>query len=235
MKTSKVAKKILFFTLALLIGLSIGMRILEAHSPNSDIPVPTEVVSFKENDHSIRDVLESSFRRMTHQSDSVGSFASVGQLRQAMPNIKRTGKPIAVLADEELLTVDNRGRFLAFVDSIILLDLPVITSNLFTVDMKDKKLIGKEFEQCLQFLRYSEKSPLLFAQISEVHVSKENGIICYLATSQGLPVVLGMDDMERKVEYLAVFLDKFFDAAFLQSIKYVDLRFSGQILLKKRT
>ena len=235
MKTSHVAKKILFFTLALLIGLSIGMRILEAHSPNSDIPMSTEVALFKENDRSIRDVFEISFKRMTHQSDSVRSFASVGQLRQAMPSIKRTGKAIAVLADAELLTVDSGGRFLAYVDSAILLDLPVITSNRFTVDMKGKKLAGKEYEQCLQFLRYSAKSPLLYAQISEVHVSKESGIVCYLATSQGLPVVLGMGDMERKVEYLAVFLDKFFQAPLLQSIKYVDLRFSGQILLKKRT
>lgn len=76
--------------------------------------------------------------------------------------------------------------------------------------------------------------PELYCQISEVVVREQEGLVLYTSRA-GVPVWIGNAGYGWKVRYLEAILDELVRRGELSRIRYIDLRFEGQVVVGMRT
>lgn len=166
-------------------------------------------------------------------------FVADVQIKRLFPNsihiIIQEKQPLALLnfkgkfhcIDQEGLVLPSRpGR---------LYDLPVISGAFEGSIALGSYVSGKHVWSGLQFLQMVIKDrPRLYTEISEIVVGKSKGLILY--TRQGaIPVLMGKENQKRKIRYLEAILSELDQSKTFTNVKYIDIRFQGQVVLGMRT
>lgn len=132
--------------------------------------------------------------------------------------VKET-EPIAYInVNNELRYVNSKGEVLNTSRPGCGYDLPIIASS------ADKDII--------EFLNLTlDISPFIYHQISEIEKT-DLGIELYLTHSSS-NVVVGKDDIEKKIVVLENFLKEEYGSISFKNVEYIDLRFDRQVVLKE--
>jgi cell division protein FtsQ len=138
--------------------------------------------------------------------------------------------PIALLAmTSSMLSVDGNG---------VVLPLPLGRKNnlLVIANVTEELAVGNTVKgslmQAVRFICEANKiGTALSADLAEVKLDGDN-LIAY-TTASSLPVIIGKGDLDRKLIYLQSFLKEVVDNGD-PSYSYIDLRFSGQIVVGTR-
>jgi hypothetical protein len=237
MNLHALGKKSLFFGGASLIGLSLSLRILEAHSPEQKVLYKNLSANDYLNERS-NTLLELQGKAHSGNNKDYGVLFPVtsAEAKAIFKKTKHSGKPFAYFSNQKLYGIDEEGRILGLANSLPHLDLPVLTGTAYKMDLKKQRLAGAEFEETVQLLQGMENmSHLLYNQISEIHFDKEIGMIAYLNVSRPMPVIIGIGSCERKVAYLDAFLEHLGSSGLLEQARYLDVRIAGQIIVKKKS
>ena len=234
MNVHRIKKRALYFGFALALGLFVGLRILEIHTPAA---TSKEIITDRPDNifagESLGQKGENSVTRL-FGNDSINLVAFSEKTWQNLPKVTKNANGLGILACRKLYLFDEKGRVLGLADSLSRIDLPVITCDNVQVDLISNKLYHPFLYQALDFLNCAKrKDHLLYEQISEIHLTEELGVIAYTSSPIFLPVILGKQNLANKVKNLRSLLDNHEFRDLLEHSKYVDLRFEGQIVLKK--
>lgn len=131
-------------------------------------------------------------------------------------------EPLAILYDGKLYPIDKEGTSLEAFQSEIIMDFPVITK---------RPEEAAAFRQILSFLQEIKENRFsLYSQISEVSFSSSKGIYFYLSKA-AIPVIVGHGDFRKRSDKFLRILKTLKNEQFA-SIKYFDLRFKDQVVMK---
>lgn len=139
-------------------------------------------------------------------------------------------KPIALLkVYGSLYVLDEEGVLLP--SSPQYYDLPVVSGPVRSSLQIGWPVNSVEIQNAIHFLRFvMEERPRLYADISEVITGKKEGLCVYLSSVRTL-VKIGEGEFERKVPYLDAVLEEIQRDSFINEVKYLDLRFQGQVIV----
>lgn len=85
--------------------------------------------------------------------------------------------------------------------------------------------------QLLQALQ--DRNPSLQKRISEIQVSRNDGLICYYSWAQVIPIVIGQGQIRKKAKSLDIFFEQLIDTGLLDHTRYLDARLGDRIVLKR--
>ena len=135
--------------------------------------------------------------------------------------------PMAFVSEEKIYTIDENGNELPELEFKKVYDIPVIT-GLSTVDNRESfKKMGLEILKKLK-----DKNIDIYRDISEINFNEKYKVTLYLCSSC-IPVHLGDNNIDIKLTDLKYFMNYLIEQDKLESIKYIDLRFYGQIITKE--
>ena len=234
---TNIGKKMLFYGLALSAGLFVNLQLLGKHVTDRKIvdpqQPPKEVLAVTRSD-----IID----RVRHLQFPIGDHVPKKLLSFTVPEVrlllktKQNGTPFAYLAYEELYVLDANGRILGLADSMTVSNLPVITGQNFEVDVDRRRLCGGCVDDVLKLLKLvSKTNSLLYAQISQVNIISDMGVVVYTSWAKGVPIIIGKGKIEEKVTYLDRFYNRFGTHSLIDRTRYLDLRVDGQIILKENT
>jgi cell division protein FtsQ len=129
-----------------------------------------------------------------------------------------------------LYYMDAEGKILDKVEPGGSLDFPMITGLEKDVDRARRCGAGRDLQQALSLLRVLQATPEL-GRVSEVQIDRSEGL-SFVLEAFPVPVRMGWSGfLEKRVRFEKALPSL---ASKLNGIEYVDLRFSGQIVLKQR-
>jgi hypothetical protein len=233
MKKRHVGFKVLYVSYALIVSLVVWIKINNHLNPDNmfhwdELPL---VSFFMQKGETIDDFFQTDYS--TRDSKALEIPLSVDLMKDMLSHMHPKASPFARLAYHGLYIIDEQGYLVRAVDESSL-DLPVITGSTYQIDVKKWRFAGDDMSDALEFLKRIQRThPLLYAQISELYISTDNGIIVQTSLAQGMPLILGKGGMERKARYLTAFVDRMEDTSLLDNIRYMDFRIEGQIILKR--
>jgi len=146
--------------------------------------------------------------------------------------------PIALLVPPggaELLSVDEEGYVLPHASSQSMFDLPVISG----VDSVAGIQVGQRTTQgdilaAIEVLDVARRvSSELYYMISEVRIRTGHDMVLYSADT-GIPILFGRGDAAKKLVNLDAFWKQFVAQQGTQEIRYIDVRFDGQVVVSSR-
>lgn len=142
-------------------------------------------------------------------------------------------EPVAIVALEKLLYLDEEGYVLPPARSEFIFDLPVLTGNFKPSEViPGRQTSNAELREALVILALSKRvDDALYRRISEVHVERGKDILFYTA-EYGVPVVFGRGDASMKLVKLDTFWREFVKQRGAAELSYVDLRFEGQVVAR---
>ena len=140
-------------------------------------------------------------------------------------------EPLAALSNDQILYVDAEGVLLPHVESTVQFDLPFISG----VDSLGGAKIGQalnqpDIYQAIDVLE-NARSLGIYHSISELNMN-HGGDIVLNSTDGGIPVILGRGNFPRKLEMLRSFWSNFVNQGNVDQMRYVDLRFEDQVVVK---
>lgn len=139
-------------------------------------------------------------------------------------------KPIAYILDQHVYMVDAFGKILRQKPGMSLSGLPLITG------IKVQQLL-KNREPLMIALDFLEKTKTvdadLLSLISEIHMSPDNVPQLYLVRG-GARVVLGAEKVYTRLYLLSQFMQKTAAISDLESIRTIDLRYDGRIIVTRK-
>jgi cell division protein FtsQ len=141
--------------------------------------------------------------------------------------------PLAALAVEQLLYIDDEGYVLPARTSEQMFDLPVLTGALPPADcMPGKRLTKPAVMEALDLLLLSrEIGEELYRGISEIAIREDGDLIVYTSDS-GVPVIVGRGDLPMKLTKFDAFWREIVSRRGPQQLQYVDLRFENQVVAR---
>ena len=135
--------------------------------------------------------------------------------------------PIALLVnDDTRVYVDEDGVKLPIIEGKIL-DLPIVYG--FNTSLKGDTLRSKNFEQVKNFLISARNNEFGWATISEIALSKKEGVVA-LSHENGVKLVFGFDDFDAKLQNWEAFYSEVIRVKGIQTMQQVDLRFKNQVV-----
>ena len=226
-------KKSLTVLLAMLSGLFLGLQLLEAHSPSA--------VSSEKADTEIIDVVKTQISSVSGWLTAIASNDKHNtvpldspQAKFLLPEENKPGKALAIVVSESYYYVDKNCNIVGKSDSLFAINLPLITGKGFEFDIDKGKISHTDIHDAVTFVDLiRQKNQLLFYSLSELHLDNKVGIIAYMNESKVLPMIIGRDDIERKLDYCIAFFTDEKTRQLVFNAKFIDLRVNGQILLKK--
>ena len=231
MKIVVFGKKILSVLVAMLIGLFISLQWLEAHTHSSK---EERILQSMEEQNSAWEDMRA-FLPIDLSADTNLVPLTSPIIQKYLQTIERHGKPIAAIACDGLFYIDRDGVILGTVDPQGFLDVPIISGDGFQFDVNSDRIFSADLQHALHFLHYLRQSNrVLYAQISEITVHDNLGLVAYLNRGRLIPLVLGHGEVGRKIVYLNAWMR---EAAvdYLHQAVYLDLRLDGQVVMKKGT
>jgi cell division protein FtsQ len=141
--------------------------------------------------------------------------------------------PLAALAAEQLLYIDDEGYVLPAMKSEQMFDLPVLTGALPPADCKPGRRITKPaVMEALDLLLLSrEVGEELYRGISEIAIREDGDLVVYTSDS-GVPVMVGRGDLPMKLAKFDGFWREIVSRRGPQQLQYVDLRFEDQVVAR---
>ncbi len=141
--------------------------------------------------------------------------------------------PIASLNGKEFRYVDGEGVLLPYIQSPVRFDLPMISG----IDGLDKCVPGKpvgneDVYQAIQILQTALFiDSTVYHMVSEIKMNHGGDIMMY-SSEGGVPIMLGQGDVAKKLVTFQTFWNNFIKTDDPERLKYVDLRFDGQVVVK---
>lgn len=141
--------------------------------------------------------------------------------------------PIAMIDCGETLYLDEDGFILPRTISRKLFDLPVISGMPEHAPMKLGAIVTQpDLREALLLLGVmKEVNRPMYHNISEVHVRNGGDIVLYSAEG-GVPIIFGRGDVSNKLVNLEAFWNEVVRVRGLQNLKYIDLRYEDQIVVR---
>ena len=116
------------------------------------------------------------------------------------------------------------------------MNLPVLT-GMVSEDLKDTQVLpGSLFPLLKDLSELKKDSPLLFGQISEISVRKNQGVLNEIrlyVNSYHLPIVLSAGLSETVMKKILLVLDSLYTGNLMKNLEYADFR-TEEIVLKTR-
>jgi cell division protein FtsQ len=142
-------------------------------------------------------------------------------------------RPIALLAADELLAVDEEGTVLPAVRSDQLFDLPVLTGVLPQGEcVPGRKLTGTAVREALGALAWAQRiDEDLFCRISEITLSADGTLVMHTADA-GVPVILGKGAIPAKLVTFDGFWRQIVERRGPQYLQQLDMRFEDQVIAR---
>ncbi len=226
----KLGRHFLFYGLALTTALLITLQILELHSSGTNMVVPYSL-HYKVGKNHLVQRIRQIFTKAAAEPVSLSNSA----LQQSIAKLSGAGSSFAYLSFHKLYVINSSGKILGLADSVAHKDMPLITADDFMVNPDNFNVSGESFAEALETVKeISQLDPIIRAQLSEVNITKDFGLLLYMDWAKGIPVIFGNGSIERKVEYLDAFQRKWGMSKLVDEAKYVDLRVKGRIILKQR-
>lgn len=127
--------------------------------------------------------------------------------------------------------IDDEGYLLPPVESAAIYDLPVITGVDSVQTLKPgMRTANADILSALEILRAAKAvSPEVSHVISEVSLRSGHDIVLY-AFEGGTPIIFGQGDAVRKMTTLDAFWKKIIVEGGVRGLRYIDLRFDGQVV-----
>jgi cell division protein FtsQ len=145
----------------------------------------------------------------------------------------REERPLAIVAtgDRALYYVGAHGRLFARVGDGDALDFPYLT-GLSEDDLVGRTGFGpRAVRRALNLLRLVERRPAGLGAVSEVHIDRRRGLTLH-PTRPAVPIELGWNDFDRKLERLPVVLAHW--AGREAEIVTVSLLFDDDVVVRTR-
>ena len=142
-------------------------------------------------------------------------------------------EPMAALNCGQMRFVDAEGVVLPYLDGDRKLDLPLIIGiDGIQSEKVGKPIINKELFAALDIIRQAQLlDSTIYHMISEIDMNR-GGDIRINSLDAGIPVILGREDIPKKLLLFETFWTNFVNAGDAQKLKYVDLRFEDQVVVK---
>ena len=136
-------------------------------------------------------------------------------------------QPLAIVNGEKLSLIDKYGYFLPELKLFDPVDFPVI-SNIEPDEANNQKLaLVLSFLEAIKVQNFS-----LYSQVSEISFSDKVGIYFYLIEGS-TPVVVGKKKFIAKADKLMKVIKMINHNTQLSQVKYFDLRFKDQVIVKE--
>ncbi|TAK55847.1 MAG: FtsQ-type POTRA domain-containing protein [Bacteroidetes bacterium] len=152
------------------------------------------------------------------------------QLPDAMRITIIEREPFAVVSGKSLLYIDSEAVLLPRLPAMQF-DLPLISG----IEGIDKISLGKQAPIPDIFLAIEvlkeAKTVGWYHSISEVKIGA-GGEIMLFAMDSGVPIFIGRDDIAAKLARLQTFWKNYVKDGTASQLKYLDLRFDGQVVVK---
>jgi cell division protein FtsQ len=141
--------------------------------------------------------------------------------------------PVAALATDKILYIDAEGVILPPARSEYIFDLPVITGALPLAEcVPGKRVASDVLREALQIAITAQKvDDDFYRLISEIHIDPGASIELFTSES-GVPVLFGRGDVAAKMVKLEAFWKEFVSQRGAGELKYIDLRFEDQVVVR---
>ena len=148
-------------------------------------------------------------------------------------------RPLAIINLENgpgLYYLDHNGKVFAPVESGQDLDFPVVTGLHLPKVPTDLHQAGPVAGEAVRFLHFAALgNPILPMQsISEIHVSRENGIIAYLV-ERPFPIHLGYGNIKTRYYQLVGLLEQLYRKEKIEHIKEIRMDYQADRILVSKT
>lgn len=142
-------------------------------------------------------------------------------------------EPIAMVNDGQLRYVDAGGMLLPHLQSMVKLDLPVISGINGIQKMQAGQTIPNvDLSQAIELLQTAQAiDTSIYHFISEINMNGGKDIILY-SSDVGVPIIIGRGDVGRKLVMLRTFWNNFIKSGNTEKMHYIDLRFDDQVVVK---
>jgi cell division protein FtsQ len=149
---------------------------------------------------------------------------------QVLIKVRKRRPAVLVGVQGRLYYMDAEGKILDKVQPGSSLDFPMITGLERDVEGARRCGEGRAVQQALSLLRVLQATPAL-GSVSEIHIDRSEGL-SFVLEGFPVPVQMGWSDFLEKMIRFEKVLPSL--ASQSNAIERVDLRFSGQIVLKQR-
>ncbi|KAA3611129.1 MAG: FtsQ-type POTRA domain-containing protein [Calditrichaeota bacterium] len=142
-------------------------------------------------------------------------------------------KPVAFIYGRGLNMIDRENFILPVPDKAIRWDLPVITGISEKLGIQGVETISETARKAVEIARYSSMVEMpLREMISEINFSNEDYIAIGLT---GCETIIRVDknNFQEQLFIAARYLKDYLDFKKIDNLKYVDVRFDGQIVIKE--
>jgi len=145
---------------------------------------------------------------------------------------KTFGKPVAYINMKGLYLISKTGRILASADSAGYYDLPIISSDSFSLDAEGVRLCDDGTKDALELLAEIQKNYALKPILSEIKIKGDN-IIAYMNLGNVLPVMFGRGAWDEKINNFISYQKQLGASGLTRQAAYLDLRVENRIVVKK--
>jgi hypothetical protein len=229
-----LGKRVLFVSMAISFALFIGYHLLLARS-NEGTEVSLDEMATQAAQNQDWD-LDGEPDLTDDESSSSLIWLTSSLARVAFREPRERGDIFAYLSMGRLYGIDEQGRIIALTSEREHQDAPLLSGDGLKVDLKNKRLAGKDFLEAVQFLTELEnENPAVQRRISEVCISRKSGIILFFNWTDMIPIIVGHGLINQKVKSVDVFFDQLTNSGLLDNTRYLDVRLGDRIILKRNS
>ncbi len=237
MMKMKWEKLILIVGVAVLIGLLISLKLLQASAKEDELPSIADVAAKAVKDYDLSEAFNAKVLEKIKNTEEERSFLSINasllkSIQQAHP---KKGEPLFWVSCGRLYPVAGNGEVLSEYPGQSCYDVPILTGNGLKINPSTNRLDGSLFLEAVNFIRsLKRKNPLLAQQVSEVHCDPKLGLVVYFSHTGILPIVVGRGRVEEKCKRVSVMFEEIGTSELVSFARYVDARFEKQLVLKRK-
>ncbi len=238
--------KIVFYSTSLMLivlHLSQWIQNQQAFSVQEILLVGANLVPKSE----IRQAVEEEARKHIFKVDlkriekRLNAFPQVKKVRvsRVFPNSLRIEleerQPVALIIDNGIWGVDAEGVLLPNLQSVRGIDFPVIVGLSLQHYVPGEVVKNPHIRELAEILgELRQQNPAVYHLISEITMNNLTGVQVTLMTRQ-VPVILGKDRLMHKFNKLKPLYQYLLVTDEIDSVRYMDLRYRDQIVLKRRS
>jgi hypothetical protein len=231
-------KVLLFLSFALVAGLFISQRMLEAHDKEEAVLSIDQMATQNALQYVDEDELRVKLEEKIRRADDERAMLTLNsrECRLFLQGGGKKGTPAALLAAGKIVGVDRRGNIIALPQDESVPNLPVITGPGLRFNTSTKRLDGFLFRQAMELIEeVDDRGSALSQKLSEVHCDPELGLVAYFSQNGMMPVLLGQDDLAAKARNLDLFFAQLGPSTLMGRIRCLDARVANQIIVKKKS
>lgn len=142
-------------------------------------------------------------------------------------------EPIASINVGQWRLVDGEAVVLPNIESQKKFDVPVIIGiDGLRADRVGLPIMNKELFKAIEVLKQAMTlDTVVYHMISEIDM-KNGGDIVINSSDGGVPVILGREDIAKKLLMFETFWSQFVNTGEAEKLKYVDLRYEDQVVVR---